>query len=96
MVEKWDRMGVIAERPGPEDAERWGMPRSLWVETEVWEDLLANDASYQQLLIAEGAVEPPRPEALPEAGLRLVDARAVPEFQPQKGHARLRLRRDEA
>jgi hypothetical protein len=81
MVEKWDRMGIIAERPGPADAEQVGMPRSLWVETEVW---------------AERAMEPPAPEALPEAGMRLFVTRAVPEVEPEKGHARLRLRRDEA
>ena len=98
MVNQWDKVGIIAERPGPADSDASGMPTRLWVETEVWEGWLAGDATYAQTLIAEG-VQAPEPGRSVVRALETLKAVPTPEQAPgvtrEQTHSRPLLGRDE-
>jgi len=98
MVVFWDKVGILAERPGPKDSHAAGLPRRLWVETELWASFTAADATLTQTLIAEG-VQPPIPAApavptAPAVTAGLAERRAALEA-PEKPHARILARRDQ-
>jgi hypothetical protein len=55
MVQKWDKLGILAERPGPPDHERADLPSSIWIETglDAEEFHTRTDPTWVQLLRAE-------------------------------------------
>lgn len=95
MVQLWDRLGIVAERPGPGDFQETGLPGELWVETEVWEGWLRDDPTYAQTLIAEGVLSPETARAYEEEEVERAPGAEVPPALPGQQHARGRLRRDE-
>jgi len=57
MVERWDKVGIVAPRNAPPDLGL-NVDR-VWIETEAdYDSLFAGDSTFQQLLVAENAVEP--------------------------------------
>jgi hypothetical protein len=54
MVAEWNDLGIIAARAAPPDAETFGLDAKLFVETEVAGALERDDATFKQLLAAEG------------------------------------------
>jgi hypothetical protein len=54
MVTNWDKMGIVAEHPGPPDSGAAGLPERFWVETDRAESFAANDPTWRQVLRAEG------------------------------------------
>jgi hypothetical protein len=54
MVAEWNDLGIVAARSAPPDAEQFGVGSRLFVETEVAGRLERDDATFAQLLIAEG------------------------------------------
>jgi hypothetical protein len=60
MVTSWDKMGIVTERPGPEDHGETGLPERFWVETGRSKSFDANDPTWRQVLRAEGIEDPTR------------------------------------
>jgi hypothetical protein len=58
-VASWDRLGIITQKKGPPDLAKFGMPPSVWVETDLDPDFLKGDATWIQVEIAEGVIEVP-------------------------------------
>lgn len=57
MVTDWDKMGIVTERPGPNDHGEAGLPDRFWVETGRSKSFSANDPTWKQVLRAEDAEE---------------------------------------
>ena len=96
-IHMWDKVGIIAERPGPVDAKQSGLPDRLWVETEVWPGFTNDDPTLAMLLIAEGVLTPHEGEVdskLAADGLPVLEHAAAPRPEP-RGHARRTRARDE-
>jgi hypothetical protein len=55
MVAEWDDLGIVVARPSPPDAANFGLGERLYVETAVDGALKIDDATFAQVLIAEGA-----------------------------------------
>jgi hypothetical protein len=87
-VALWDRVGIVAERPGPSDAAEMGLPERLWVETEVWPGFVNADPTFEMVLLAEGASAKREKEML-------FYASGAGEDRPLTAHARRTRRRDE-
>jgi hypothetical protein len=68
----WDKAGVVAEHPGPDDHAQHGLPERLWVETGADLNFRGPDDTFAQLLEAEGAAPPAfaAPPAGPVLGRR--------------------------
>ncbi|MDC0707922.1 LodA/GoxA family CTQ-dependent oxidase [Stigmatella sp. ncwal1] len=92
MVNQWDRVGIAAERPGPEDAAQAQLPERLWVETESGPELVVNDATFTMTLIAEGDAQPGIPAPEP---VNLAARTAGATDTPEKRHGRIVARRDQ-
>jgi hypothetical protein len=58
MVAEWNDLGIIVARAAPADAETFGLGAKLFVETEVASALERDDATFKQLLAAEGKPAP--------------------------------------
>jgi hypothetical protein len=102
-VTDWHRVGIIAERLGPADFAVVGLPRQMWVESEVDPALTLADATWAQLAIAESG--PPimgmgATAAEGVAAAESVTTQAAEQLdreagQVPTGRGRQRLRRDE-
>ena len=57
MVTNWDKMGIVTQRPGPNDHGEAGLPDRFWVETGRAKSFAANDPTWKQVLRAEGVEE---------------------------------------
>lgn len=58
MVERWDKAGIVAPHKPIPNFEN-GDIDTLWIEKEVdYTTLFAGDSTFQQLLVAENAIEP--------------------------------------
>jgi len=90
-VTSWWRVGIVAEQTGPTDHAEHHLPERLWVETDIDENLVKADATWQQVLIAENAIPVPGPEAVKMAAEHVEQGRT--EVPPAQG--RRTLRRDE-
>ncbi len=55
MVKNWDKIGILAERPGPDDHLDVDLPATVWIETglDVHEFHQLSDPSWVELLRAE-------------------------------------------
>jgi L-Lysine epsilon oxidase N-terminal/L-lysine epsilon oxidase C-terminal domain len=80
MVREWDKTGIVILRDGPVDHAAGGFPAQLGVESELAPEWIAEDATWHQLLIAEGVEEPT--EVAGAAPL----AAGVPPVRPARKH----------
>ena len=89
MVQYWDTVGIVAEQPGPADAEQADLPRRFWVETGRAPTYSVKDPTWQQVLIAEDAIDVPGPEQ-PRAAAAKLAAEQLPEpiFQRRRRYTR--------
>ena len=55
MVDEWDDLGIVVAKSSPPDAATFDLGDNLYVETQVDGGLKTNDATFAQVLIAEGA-----------------------------------------
>jgi hypothetical protein len=90
-VAKWWRVGIVTEKLGPADHAEHYLPERLWVETDVDEDFVKADSTWQQVLLAENATPVPGPEAVKTAAEHVEQTRAA----TPPGQGRRTLRRDE-
>ncbi len=61
MVQNWWKLGIVTAQAAPADHAALGLPKRLWVETEVNPALIRGDETYVQLLIAESITDPAQP-----------------------------------
>ena len=72
MVQKWHQVGIVSPRKADVELTEQ-TDELLWVESEVdYDSFFSGDSTYQQLLIAENAVEPEAGLALPTLGAALL------------------------
>jgi hypothetical protein len=93
-VARWHQLGIVTPQEGPSDLDPAAVPRRLWVETGLADDLTKSDATWEQVRIAERIVGLPADEAtgLPEQAVARLAAER--EELPAAAHRRV-LGRDE-
>jgi hypothetical protein len=101
MVAEWSLIGIVAERPAPEDGAgasgetEPGFPERWWVETERDPAFSAADATWRQLLLVEGSE--PRTDRMRKAARSILELAAERGVEPDAVvHPRRRhIRQDE-
>lgn len=53
MISEWDKIGIVRRRKVSGSDEQLGIPKTLWVESELDQSLVENDPSFKQLLALE-------------------------------------------
>ncbi|HEX8138520.1 MAG TPA: LodA/GoxA family CTQ-dependent oxidase [Pyrinomonadaceae bacterium] len=93
-VERWYKLGIVAEREGAGDHAESGLPDRLWVETEVAEELTKSDPTWEQVKIAERLTRVSAEEVVEVPLLAAASLEAELEEVPVTSRRRV-LRRDQ-
>lgn len=89
MVQKWDKIGIVSRHHVAGSNEDLGIPKTLWIESELDQSLVENDPSFQQLLDLENILNT-KTYGLKGTKSSKSEASTAPENRPvYKRHERL-------
>ncbi|HEY0783940.1 MAG TPA: LodA/GoxA family CTQ-dependent oxidase, partial [Thermoanaerobaculia bacterium] len=71
MITEWSLLGIVEERPGPDDAAAAHLPSRLWVETGRNAEFMDHDPTWEQVKLAERPADRHAARAVEQAAVAL-------------------------
>lgn len=81
MVQKWDKIGIVSNHQVVGSDDALGIPKTLWVESELDQSLVEKDPSFEQLLDLENILTA-KPRILKGTKSSKHEASTAPENRP--------------